>query len=96
MSSRAAQHPYGHPIAALPQALRLARCQSQHILQQLVDEVPSEDDVVNQPITRDEERILTLNASVVASLEDLFSWRCVLRLAAVYLRSIVLIVARTL
>ncbi|EED81328.1 predicted protein [Postia placenta Mad-698-R] len=75
MSSRAAQHPYGHPIAALPQALRLARCQSQHILQQLVDEVPSEDDVVNQPITRDEERILTLNAGVVASLEDLFSWR---------------------
>ncbi|KAF9243105.1 hypothetical protein BU15DRAFT_43270 [Melanogaster broomeanus] len=35
----------------------------------------NENDVINQKVTREEERILASNASVVSALEDLFSWR---------------------
>ncbi|CCM05802.1 uncharacterized protein FIBRA_08036 [Fibroporia radiculosa] len=39
------------------------------------NELPRENTITAQAITREEQRILTLNASVVSALEDLFSWR---------------------
>ncbi|KAG6371810.1 hypothetical protein JVT61DRAFT_9168 [Boletus reticuloceps] len=59
----------------LPQALRLARYQASATLPQNVDDIKSENDTVNQTPSREEERLLLSNASVMTALEDLFSWR---------------------
>ncbi|KAF8129967.1 hypothetical protein EV363DRAFT_1493872 [Boletus edulis] len=58
----------------LPQALRLARYQASATLPQNVDDIQSENDTVNKTPSREEERLLLSNASVMTALEDLFSW----------------------
>lgn len=78
MNRREIQPPYSQIGPSLPYALRLARCQSLN-LREPIEALPTEQNVVNKEITRDEERIMTLNASVVLALEDLFSWRSVTR-----------------
>jgi len=63
---------------ALPQALRLTRCQAQASGGQDFDsttQLSSENDIVNQKITREEERLLAFNLRVVSALEDLYSLR---------------------
>jgi hypothetical protein len=57
---------------ALPQALRLVRCQSRNYEPAKLLEV---DVVTHPPITPKEARMLAFNARVVRALEDLFSWR---------------------
>lgn len=62
--------------AALPQALRLVRCEAAGYRNKDVAELPSEQDVMVQPIiTRREARALAENAQVAYDLEDLFSQR---------------------
>ena len=75
-------HPQGiiHDISstvvgsALPQALRILRCESGYVNKNITD-LPSEEDVMKQPITRLEACLLTDNAQVAYGLEDLFSQR---------------------
>jgi hypothetical protein len=57
--------------SALPQALRLVRCQD---VSGTYDTL-LEEDVVSPNITSEEARKLAANATVVHALEDLFSWR---------------------
>ncbi|KDQ13413.1 hypothetical protein BOTBODRAFT_111608 [Botryobasidium botryosum FD-172 SS1] len=75
MSGRWSAPPYGQIGPALPQALRLARCQAAGLIRRPVHELPDEADIMEQEISREEERLLVSNAQVVAALEDLFSWR---------------------
>jgi len=75
MAGRTDQTPYSQVGAALPQALRLARCQASHLLQPSIDQVPSENGVIDEEVTREEERVLACNAGIAQALEDLFSWR---------------------
>lgn len=63
------------PGSALPQALRLARCQAAHLLQRHVGDLPNESNVLDRGILRGEASILAFNARVVMALEDLYSWR---------------------
>ncbi|KAF9243108.1 hypothetical protein BU15DRAFT_59980 [Melanogaster broomeanus] len=67
--------PYDLVGPVLPQALRLARCQALINLPEDLSGLPTENDTINQKATREEERILAANASVVVALEDLFSQR---------------------
>jgi hypothetical protein len=59
----------------LPQALRLARYQAFVTLPPNANDVQSENNVVNQTPSREEECLLMSNANVMIALEDLFSWR---------------------
>jgi hypothetical protein len=59
----------------LPQALRLAQYQAFVTLPPNANDVQSENNVVNQTPSREEERLLVSNASVMIALKDLFSWR---------------------
>jgi hypothetical protein len=56
--------------SALPQALRLVRCQDGSGAYDTLEE-----DVVSLNITSEEARKLAANTTVVHALEDLFSWR---------------------
>jgi len=57
---------------ALPQALRVVRCQSDKIEY----DTHLERDVLSQMITPGETRELILNSDIVHALEDMFSLRC--------------------
>lgn len=58
---------------AIPQAFQLARYQAlRNINKDVVEE--DENDVIDHKPTREEERIMRSNATVVSALEDLFSW----------------------
>lgn len=63
------------PSSALPQALRLARCQAAQLFQRRVGDLPNENYVLDQGILHGEASILAFNAKVVIALEDLYSWR---------------------
>ncbi|KAH7908373.1 hypothetical protein BJ138DRAFT_1068928 [Hygrophoropsis aurantiaca] len=60
---------------ALPQALRLVRCERANICLRPVNELPGEDELFKSPITPEEVRMLVEKAKVVDALEDLFSCR---------------------
>lgn len=60
---------------ALPQALRLVRCETAGYRFKDVADLPAEDDIMKQPITRAEARVLAQNAYVAYTLEDVFSRR---------------------
>jgi hypothetical protein len=64
---------------ALPQALRLVRCDEPNynrfpIRFPNVNDLP-EENMMNTPIQPREARMLAINARVAHALEDLFSWR---------------------
>jgi hypothetical protein len=59
--------------AVLPQALRLTQCEDQHLSQYDVEDLPKEDTILAQPISRNEAKFLVCNAGVVEALEDHFS-----------------------
>ena len=61
---------------ATAQALLLARYQALRRIGREVVQM-DEGDVISQKPTREEERIMTFNVSVVSALEDIFSWMCV-------------------
>ncbi|KAF9235397.1 hypothetical protein BU15DRAFT_51483 [Melanogaster broomeanus] len=67
--------PYDLVGPALLQALQLARYQALRDTGKKIVSLGNENDVINQRVTHEEERILCSNASVVSALEDLFSWR---------------------
>lgn len=60
---------------ALPQALRLVRCEAEGYICQDVNDLPSELDMTKQATTSLEVRALVCNAVVANTLEDLFSRR---------------------
>lgn len=64
--------------AALPQALRLVRCEAGSYRNKHVADLPLEKDTMEQPITRREARALAENAQVAYAFEDLFSQRYIL------------------
>ncbi|KAF8129965.1 hypothetical protein EV363DRAFT_1337116 [Boletus edulis] len=66
--------PYDLVGPVLPQALRLARYQASPTLPQNIDDLQGENDTINQTPSREEERLLVSNASVMTALENLFSW----------------------
>ncbi|KAF8435341.1 hypothetical protein L210DRAFT_3550884 [Boletus edulis BED1] len=66
--------PYDLVGPVLPQALRLARYQASVTLPQNIDDLQGENDTINQTPSREEERLLVSNASVMTALENLFSW----------------------
>lgn len=61
--------------AALPQALRLVRCEAAHLHCVDVADLPDEGHVMTKPIERGEARMLAKNARIAHTFEDLFSWR---------------------
>lgn len=61
--------------SVLPQALRLARCENKSLRQQDVEDLPKEDNIPAQSISRNEAILLVRNHRVVQVLEDHFSWR---------------------
>ena len=61
---------------AITQAFQLARYQALRNINGDVVEI-DENDVINQKPSREEERIMASNVSVVSALEDLFSWMSV-------------------
>lgn len=67
--------PYDIVGPVLPQALRLARYQSSTSLPKSVNDIQSENDMINQTPSHVEERLLVSNANVMTAIEDLFSWR---------------------
>lgn len=60
---------------ALPQALRLVRCEAGHFHDADLSDLPEEKTAMNTPIQPEEACALVKNAKVAHSLEDLFSWR---------------------
>lgn len=60
---------------ALPQALRVVRCEAMNYRREDVKDLPSELDMTKQSITSLEARALVDNAVVANALEDLFSQR---------------------
>lgn len=67
---------YNEVGAALPQALRLVRCEIAHFRYATVGELPEETDVMTDPIEPQEAHMLAKNAKIAHTLEALFSWRC--------------------
>lgn len=63
------------PNVALPQALRLARCQAAGLVQKPVAYLPNENHILDRGISRGEASILAFNGKVVITLENLYSWR---------------------
>ena len=66
---------YNEVGAALPQALRLVRCEIAHFRYATVGELPEETDVMTDPIEPQEAHMLAKNAKIAHTLEALFSWR---------------------
>lgn len=63
---------------ALPQALRLVRCDRQEMKQLPAGELPGEDELEKNPcLSSDDIRGLVKISEQAQELEDIFSWRCV-------------------
>lgn len=66
---------YNEVGSALPQALRLVRCEPAHCRHAAVEDLPAESDVMTRPIDRAEARMLAKKAKIARRFEALFSWR---------------------
>ena len=66
---------YNEVGSALPQALRLVRCETANFRYADVATLPEESDVMTRPIEREEARRLAKNAKIAHSFETLFSRR---------------------